>query len=67
MRQHRIIEKADLNGQIKFFPQERKFCFWIPFFKTEMFPVEVAFDSFPAAKQFIQRQKNRPTPKIFYL
>lgn len=67
MKKYRIVEKSDINGQVKFFPQERKYFLWLPFFKTEMFPVEVSFDSFPAARLFIQRQKNKPNPKIFYL
>jgi hypothetical protein len=67
MRTHRIIEKSDLNGNIKFFPQKRIFFFWFPYFKTDVFPVEICFDSLESANIFVARQLKQPKPKVHYL
>jgi hypothetical protein len=64
MNKYRIVEKADLNGNIKFYPQKRIVLFWFPFFKTDVFPVEICFDSFESATIFLKRQASQPTPKI---
>jgi hypothetical protein len=65
---YRIIEKSDLNGYVKFYPQQRKLLFlWFPFIKSDTFPVEISFDSLDAAKNFIVRQREQPTKKIHYV
>lgn len=65
---YRIVEKVDLNGNLKFYPQQRKLLFlWFPFIKTDFFPVEVSFDSLDTAKNFIKRQQNYPVNKIHYV
>lgn len=64
---HRIVEKADINGNIKFYPQVRKLFFWFPYFKTDVFPVEICFDSYESAKKFLDRQMSQPKAKIYYI
>lgn len=64
---YRIIEKSDLNGNIKFYPQQKKLFFWFPFIKTEVFPVEICYDSYESAKKFIDRHKNQPKIRIHYV
>jgi hypothetical protein len=65
---YRIVEKTDLNGNIKFYPQQRKlFLFWMPFIKAEVFPVEICFDSFESANKFIVKRKEQPKRKIYYV
>lgn len=66
IKKYRIVEKADLNGNIKFYPQKRQFLFWMPYFKTDVFPVEICFDSFESANIFLNRQMKQPKPKIHH-
>ncbi len=67
MRNFRILEKSDLNGNIKFFPQKRYFLIWLSYFKTDVFPVEICFDSLESANLFLKRQMDQPKPKIHRL
>lgn len=67
MKKFRIIEKSDLNGNIKFYPQQKKFLLWFPFIKTDVFPVEICFDSYQSAKLFIDRQISQPKEKVYYI
>lgn len=65
---YRIVEKADLNGNIKFYPQQKKlFFFWFPFIRTEVFPVEICFDSYESAMKFINRHRDQPKEKVYYV
>lgn len=67
MKSYRIVEKADLNGNIKFYPQKKIVFFWMPFIKTEVFPIEICYDSYESAMKFINKQREQPKPKIYYL
>jgi hypothetical protein len=65
---YRIVEKTDLNGNIKFYPQQKRFLlFWVPFIRTEVFPVEICYDSHESALKFINRRRNQPKEKIHYV
>ncbi len=64
---YRIIKKMDLNGNLKFYPQQKRLLFfWFPFIKTDVFPVEICFDSLESARKFIEKQKAQPKVKIYY-
>lgn len=64
---YRIVEKADLNGEICFFPQYRKLFFWFNFMEMEVFPKMVKFYSLESATKFIKKQLNTPEKKIHYV
>ena len=64
---YRIIEKADLNGEICFFPQYKKLFFWFNFMEMEVFPKVIKFYSLGSATKFIKKQLNTPEKKIYYV
>jgi len=64
---YRILEKADLSGEICFFPQYRKWFLWFNFMEMEVFPKMVKFHSLESAKKFIKKQLNNPEKKIHYV
>lgn len=64
---YRIVERADTTGEIKFFPQYKKFIFWINFIKVDMFPEVIKYDSYQSAEKFIKRQIEQPEPRYYYI
>jgi len=64
---YRILEKADLSGEICFFPQYRKLFLWFNFMEMEVFPKIVKFHSLETAKKFIENQLKSPKKKIHYV
>ncbi len=64
---YRIIEKADLNGEIYFFPQYRRFFVWFNFMEMEVFPKIIKFHSLESATKFVRKQLNNPEKKIHYV
>lgn len=64
MGKFRILEKADLGGEICFIPQQRKFWFWLNFYEFEMFPKLVKFHSLECAIKFLDIQNKSPKIKI---
>jgi len=64
---YRILERADLSGEICFFPQYRKWFLWFNFMEMEVFPKMVKFHSLESAKKFIKKQLNSPKKKIHYV
>lgn len=67
MKKYRILKKLDLANQVKYYPQQKKWLMWMPFIKTEPFPVEICYDSYEAALRFIDLRKNQPNPEIYYV
>lgn len=67
VRKFRIVEKVDTTGEICFFPQHKKFGFWIGFMEMEVFPKMIKFYSLDKAKKFLSIQMNNPNPKIHYM
>lgn len=64
---YRILEKADLSGEICFFPQYKKWFLWFNFMEMEVFPKMVKFHSLESATKFIKKQLNNPEKKIHYV
>lgn len=64
---YRIIEEADISGEVCFFPQYRKWFLWLNFMEMEVFPKIVKFHSLESAKKFIKKQLNNPQKKIHYV
>jgi hypothetical protein len=64
---YRIVEKADLSGEICFFPQYKKIFFWFNFMEMEVFPKVVKFYSLESATKFIKKQLKNPEKKIYYV
>lgn len=64
---YRIIEKADLKGEICFFPQYQRFFIWFNFMEMEVFPKIVKFYSLESATKFVRKQLNNPEKKIHYV
>lgn len=64
---YRIVEKADLSGEICFFPQYKKFFFWLNFMEMEVFPKVIKFYSLESATKFIKKQLKNPEKKIYYV
>ena len=67
MKRYRIIEKADLSGEICFFPQHKVLWMWMNFIEVEVFPKVVKFYSLESATKFIKKQKSAPQEKIHYV
>lgn len=64
---YRIVEQQNINGNIVFVPQQKKFIlFWIPFMETNMFPRKIEFETFENAKRFLDRQIEKPKEKFYY-
>jgi hypothetical protein len=64
---YRIVEKADLNGEVCFFPQYRRVFLWFNFMEMEVFPKIIKFHSLESATKFIKKQLNNPEKKIHYV
>jgi hypothetical protein len=65
---YRIAEKYDTaSGEVKFFPEFRKFGFWFPFMTAVVFPTVIKYDSYESADRFLAKQINKPNPKYHYL
>lgn len=64
---YRIVEKADLSGEICFFPQYKKLFFWLNFMEMEVFPKVIKFYSLESATKFIKKQLKTPEKKIHYV
>jgi len=64
---YRVIEQADLNGEICFFPQYKKIIFWLYFYDFDFPPRQVKFYSLESATKFIKKQVNKPKNKIYYI
>lgn len=64
---YRIVEMQNLNGNIIFVPQERKFFFfWVPFMEMSMFPKRIEFETIQSALKFLNRQIEKPKDKLHY-
>lgn len=64
---YRIVEMQNLNGNIIFVPQERKFLFfWVPFMEMSMFPKRIEFETIQSALKFLNRQIEKPKDKLHY-
>lgn len=65
---HRIIEQQNINGNVVFVPQERKFIFfWLPFMEFNIFPKKIEFETIESARKFLNRQIGKPKEKIYYV
>lgn len=64
---YRVVEQADLSGEICFFPQYKKFFIWLNFMEMEVFPRIVKFHSLESATKFIKKQLKNPKKKIYYV
>lgn len=63
----RIVEKQNINGNIVFVPEERKFLFfWVPFMEMTMFPKRIEFETIESATKFLNRQVQKPKDKVHY-
>jgi hypothetical protein len=67
MKRYRIVEKADLTGEICFFPQYKVLWMWMNFIEVEVFPKVIKFYSLESANKFITKQKSAPKQKIHYI
>lgn len=66
-RNYRIVEQQNINGNIVFVPQERKFFFiWTPFIEMSVFPRKIEFETIESARKFLSRQIQKPKQKIHY-
>lgn len=65
---YRIVEKYDLpTGDIKFFPEFRKFWIWFSFVDMTMFPTVIKYDSYESARKFVEKQIKKPSPRYYYI
>lgn len=64
---YRVLEKADLSGEICFFPQYKKFFLWWGFYDFDFPPKIIKYYSLESAKKFIQKQTNKPKSKIYFI
>jgi len=64
---YRVVEKADLNGEVCFFPQYQKFFIWWCFFDFDFPPKQMKFYSLESATKFIRKQQNKPSSKIYFI
>lgn len=64
---YRVLEKADLNGEVCFFPQYQKFLFWLDFYDFDFPPKVMKFYSLESATKFIRKQMNKPKNKIYII
>lgn len=68
LKAHRIIEQQNINGNVVFVPQERKFIFfWLPFMEFNMFPKKIEFETIESARKFLNRQIGKPKEKVYYV
>lgn len=65
MKKYRIVEKADLSGEICFYPQRKILFMWINYIEIELFPKIIKFYSLESAMKFIKKQINKPKEKIY--
>ena len=63
---YRILEKADLNGEMVFIPQYKKMFMWMNFMEFEIFPKQIKFHSLESSIKFIQKQIKSPKEKVVY-
>lgn len=64
---HRIVEQQNINGNIVFIPQQRRFIFiWFPFIEMNVFPRRIEFETIESALKFLSRQTSKPKEKIHY-
>jgi len=64
---YRIVEQQNLNGDVVFVPQYRKFVFfWIPFMELTLFPKRIEFATILGARNFLERQAKRPKEQVYY-
>lgn len=67
IKNYRIIEQQNVNGDVVFVPQYRKLLFfWLPFMEMTMFPKRIEFATFLGARKFLARQEQRPKEKVHY-
>jgi hypothetical protein len=62
---YRVIEQADLNGEVCFFPQYQRFFVWLCFYDFDFPPKQIKFYSLESATRFIRKQQNKPKTKIY--
>lgn len=64
---YRIVEQQNINGNVVFIPQERKFLFfWFPFMEMTMFPRRIEFETIESARKFLRRQLQKPQERYYY-
>jgi len=67
-KNYRIIEEQNINGNIVFVPQQRKFMFfWMPFMEFTMFPRKIEFETFHSARKFLKLQIEKPKERVYYV
>ena len=64
---YRILEKADLNGEMVFIPQYKKLFMWMNFMDFDFPPRQVKFHSLESSTKFIQKQIKKPKDKVVYI
>jgi hypothetical protein len=64
---YRIVEKADLTGEICYFPQYKKFWIYWNFMEMDVFPRVIKFHSLESARKFIDKQLRSPKYKYHYI
>jgi len=62
---YRVVEQADLNGEVCFFPQQKKLFMWVNFYDFDFPPKVIKFYSLESATKFINKQKTKPKIKIY--
>jgi hypothetical protein len=66
-KNYRIVEQQNINGNIVFVPQLRKFfIFWFPYMEMSVFPKRVEFETIESARKFLNRQIQKPEEKVYY-
>lgn len=64
---YRVLEQADLNGEVCFFPQYQKFFIWWSFYDFDFPPKQMKFYSLESATRFIRKQQHKPKSKIYLI
>lgn len=64
---YRVLEKADLNGEVCFFPQYQKLFIWWDFYDFDFPPKVMKFYSLESATKFIHKQMKKPKSKIYII
>lgn len=64
---YRVIEQADLNGEVCFFPQYQKLFIWWNFYDFDFPPKIMKFYSLESATKFIKKQQHKPKSKIYII
>jgi hypothetical protein len=64
---YRVLEKADLNGEVVFIPQYQRFFMWMDFFDFDFPPRQIKFHSLESATKFVRKQISKPKEKVVYI